>query len=1217
MYKNFFMILFVILLPFMIEATSSLQIISQSDQALNLSFELQNYDLNEVKINGKHYKKIVAQENFLPNQSGAPDLPTYSNFICLPQNARIKMSYNIGKREIYKNILISPAPVIPWENEPGPLVYNENAAIYQQDELYPLQPVKISKKTKIRGIDAVIISISPFQYNPVQRELQLLHDIEIKIDFTGGNKQFGERRLRNPYWDQLFQNIFLNAAVLDNVEYSFSQGRPDGYEYLIISPDDPIFLNWADSIRVFRNEQGIKTGIVTTTEIGSNSAVAIENYINNAYESWDIPPVAILILGDYGTTGNTVAAPIWNGYCASDHIYADVDNNDQEDIILARIAAQNESHLSSMITKFMNYERNPPTNPEFYNHPITALGWQTERWFQICSEAVGGFWNNALDKNQTRINEIYDGNPAIDPWSTATNTNIIMNVFGPDGLDYIPDSPAVLGGWNGGSAVDINNSINNGAFMMLHRDHGGVTGWGEPDYDINDLSGLSNEDPIFVFSINCLTGKYNYGGTCFAEAFHRHEYGALGLIAASEVSYSFVNDTFVWGMFDEMWPDFLPDMGNPPTSSHWIRPAFANAAGKYFLMQSQWPYNTNNKEVTYNLFHHHGDAFSSVYTEMPQQLTVSHSDELVAGLQNFSVSADEGAWIGLSVDGELIAAAQGTGDVTNLNIPPQTPDNVMKVTVTKQNFYRYEGEVQIISLGQYVICDSVHYTEIGGYLDGKLQSLDTLSLDIELKNIGLEPTSGDILSILTTDSDLVEILAGDATTSQIAATDSVLLENAFEIALLQNIPDETMIEFNVINSSGTENWSSTIYLHCNAPELEFSFFSIEALNNDDNILEPGEEGDIDLSFSNIGSGFSHDALVLLTTSDPYITIDGASNITQIAPDETVWTDFPINISVAQNCPLEYFAELEIIIMDVGGLTTQASMQLPIGFFSHNFENGEGEWQHYLLDDDFIDEWHLEDFRNNTFGGNYSMKCGGSGSANYGNFIYAALEMPEIELVENTRIKFFHWMDVGANNNGVTWDGGLIEISVNNGEWEQIAPVGGYPCTTLNLPNSPFIPETEVFAGTFDWQEEEIDLSDYSGTAKLRFVMGSAGLITGEGWYIDDVNIMNYTETQTEIVPEIGTKLLGNYPNPFNPTTTINFSSQQNEKIEINIFNLKGQIVKTFECRVDPENLNSPFTHSFIWDGKDENDRPVGSGVYFYQMKADGKAVASRKMLLLK
>jgi hypothetical protein len=148
------------------------------------------------------------------------------------------------------------------------------------------------------------------------------------------------------------------------------------------------------------------------------------------------------------------------------------------DIVFARITARDYSELEVMITKFLDYERTPPTNPDFYNHPITALGWQTSRWFQICTESIGGFWKNELGKDPVRINEIYDGNPNTDPWSTAQNTYMVVNYFGPNGLGYIPASPSSLGGWSGGTAADVNNAINSGAFMLQHRDHGGVTGWG-------------------------------------------------------------------------------------------------------------------------------------------------------------------------------------------------------------------------------------------------------------------------------------------------------------------------------------------------------------------------------------------------------------------------------------------------------------------------------------------------------------------------------------------------------------------------------------------------------------------------------------------------------------------------------------------------------------------------------------------------------------------
>ena len=95
--------------------------------------------------------------------------------------------------------------------------------------------------------------------------------------------------------------------------------------------------------------------------------------------------------------------------------------------------------------------------------------------------------------------------------------------------------------------------------------------------------------------------------------------------------------------------------------------------------------------------------------------------------------------------------------------------------------------------------------------------------------------------------------------------------------------------------------------------------------------------------------------------------------------------------------------------------------------------------------------------------------------------------------------------------------------------------------------------------------------------------------------------------------------LSNYPNPFNPSTTISFNltTEHTENTELIIYNIKGQKVKTLECGNRVTAASTRLMHSITWNGKDENNQPVGSGVYMYQLKVDGKAVASRKCLLLK
>jgi hypothetical protein len=163
-------------------------------------------------------------------------------------------------------------------------------------------------------------------------------------------------------------------------------------------------------------------------------------------------------------------------------------------------------------------------------------------------------------------------------------------------------------------------------------------------------------------------------------------------------------------MMDNMWPNFLPQYGTTPPSRGML-PAFGNAAGKIFLQQSSWPYNTNNKEVTYNLFHLHGDAFMQLYSEIPQQLTVTHSPTINAGATSFAVTADSGSFIALTMNGEILGTATGTGSPVNITIPgTQLPPDYIHVTVTKENYYRYNADVEVIGGSTSVFPESFELT---------------------------------------------------------------------------------------------------------------------------------------------------------------------------------------------------------------------------------------------------------------------------------------------------------------------------------------------------------------------------------------------------------------------------------------------------------------------------------------------------------------------------
>jgi len=85
----------------------------------------------------------------------------------------------------------------------------------------------------------------------------------------------------------------------------------------------------------------------------------------------------------------------------------------------------------------------------------------------------------------------------------------------------------------------------------------------------------------------------------------------------------------------------------------------------------------------------------------------------------------------------------------------------------------------------------------------------------------------------------------------------------------------------------------------------------------------------------------------------------------------------------------------------------------------------------------------------------------------------------------------------------------------------------------------------------------------------------------------------------------------NYPNPFNPTTTIAYSVPTNGMTSVKIYNLKGQEVSTLV-----NNEMAEGNHSVVWNGTDFNGKPVSSGLYFVRVQNNGNAV-TRKMLLSK
>jgi len=156
----------------------------------------------------------------------------------------------------------------------------------------------------------------------------------------------------------------------------------------------------------------------------------------------------------------------------------------------------------------------------------------------------------------------------------------------------------------------------------------------------------------------------------------------------------------------------------------------------------------------------------------------------------------------------------------------------------------------------------------------------------------------------------------------------------------------------------------------------------------------------------------------------------------------------------------------------------------------------------------------------------------------------------------------------------------------------------------------------VSTGGSDWDEGHGIAFDglghcyVTGRYRSTFNCGSYSLPSSGDWDIFVAKLGNDTSVENEIIP---TKMeLSNYPNPFNPSTTIEFSIQNNSNVELSIFNIKGQKIKSL--------LNDQITsgeHSIVWNGEDDSGKKASSGVYLYKLHVNGRIELTKKCLLLK
>jgi len=190
---------------------------------------------------------------------------------------------------------------------------------------------------------------------------------------------------------------------------------------------------------------------------------------------------------------------------------------------------------------------------------------------------------------------------------------------------------------------------------------------------------------------------------------------------------------------------------------------------------------------------------------------------------------------------------------------------------------------------------------------------------------------------------------------------------------------------------------------------------------------------------------------------------------------------------------------------------------------------------------------------------------------------------------------------------VTSDTVRIDVSTSrdgadrsDSEWSyRVLAVSDYIDFDLSLAG-----ETANYSQTFEIPELEfVDVDDYHAIAIIQG-FSDGKMVQAERVGLGTTSFTNNEVNQSEIS-------ISNYPNPFNPETTISYqlTDSNSAKAKIDIYNIKGELVKSFPELKAQEG-------SVTWNGKDQAGVAVSSGIYFSKLEV-GSAYSMKKMILLK
>ncbi|MDD3050934.1 MAG: C25 family cysteine peptidase [Candidatus Cloacimonetes bacterium] len=656
------------------------------------------------------YVKIELSESFINTDPGKPSLPTVSLRFFLPPGKAID---NITIKNLTTNLISNDITIVPI-SEPLPISYDgeykftePDYDIYNKNFSYPENLITHFETQYFRGHSIGIINFIPFQYNPVQKNLIFISDIEFEYSYLETEESANAHSMN---YREIIPELISSVRKIQKQEilqqYPSENTSRNGLNRLVVITAQSFVSSFSEFIN-FKTKQGYNPLLMTTEQIytdynGVDEQDKIRNFIKYCYQN--LGTDYVILGGDADPITNIVpcrgfsieAGSTIDHNIPSDLYYAALDrvgagggpdwNTDNDiywgetneadyltEVAVGRICADQTNEFQAALNKQRMYQYSP-VNGDLKKAIMVGenLNEDPATW--------GGTYKDEIRNGGTYNSYTTIGFPPGFTISTLYDR------------DTDPDWS-----WN-----DLKNSMNNGLNLINHLGHSNT------NYNMkfvtsyvtnsNLTSNGTNHNYFIIYTQGCYPAAFdnrdsdeNYSTEdCIAEAFTTISNGCVAFIGNSRYGWynpggtnsssQYLDRQF----FDALFGEYIHNIGFTNNDSK-IDGSSQCSSDPWF----RWTY----YEV--NLF---GDPTLLIWTDSIGTIYVQHNDQLLTDETTFTVTTNKAnALVGLSMNGYHIGSAvTNSSGIAVVNIDnPVTENGTMNVWVTAHNCRIAESTVQV------------------------------------------------------------------------------------------------------------------------------------------------------------------------------------------------------------------------------------------------------------------------------------------------------------------------------------------------------------------------------------------------------------------------------------------------------------------------------------------------------------------------------------------